>query len=366
MRWSSGRGAALVLFALCSGPLLAEERPAKAPLLFTAYRAADVGTARQQALAWLRDAGQANADSWRAFDAVWSTDRPTLEKVADTFALGDSDAARLLAEARDPAVPPPTALPAVLTDARRPLFYRGNLALTFARALANRRVYEEALEALRPFKPEQTVDPASYLFCRATAEYALLRKQDAEASLARLLDDTANAPGRYQAVAAAMQEELAAWEGDDLGRVARLMDNVERRLDLSRGGPETQRLQREVVARLDEIIRALEDGGDGPSPDDPRPPGPRRERRPGDNPGPPNPARKPEAAAPEDYVDGPGGPGDAEIRKWMATVEGWGKLPDKERAQAILGLARAMPPKHRELIETYFKKLAQTEIGAAK
>ncbi len=366
MRWWFGRGAALVLLALCSGPLFAEERPTKAPLLFAAYRAPDAETVRQQALAWLKDAGRADADARLTFDALWSTDRPTLDRVADTLALSDTDAARLLAEARDPAVPPPTALPAVLTDARRPLFYRGNLALAYARALANRRVYEEALEALRPFKPEQTADPASYLFCRATAEYALLRKQDAEATLARLLDDTADAPERYRVVAAAMREELAAWDEDDLGRIARLMDNVERRLDLSRGGPETQRLQREVVARLDEIIRALEDGGDGPSPDDPRPPSPGRERRPGHNPGPPNPAHKPASPAPEDYVGGPGGPGDAEIRKWMAMVEGWGKLPDKERAQAILGLARAMPPKHRELIETYFKKLAQAETGAAK
>jgi hypothetical protein len=36
------------------------------------------------------------------------------------------------------------------------------------------------------------------------------------------------------------------------------MDNIERRLDIARGGPETQRQQKEVLNRLDELIKKLE------------------------------------------------------------------------------------------------------------
>jgi hypothetical protein len=36
----------------------------------------------------------------------------------------------------------------------------------------------------------------------------------------------------------------------------------------------------------------------------------------------------------------------------------WGKLPAKERAQAIADLTRDMPASYREHIEAYFKKLA--------
>ncbi len=35
----------------------------------------------------------------------------------------------------------------------------------------------------------------------------------------------------------------------------------------------------------------------------------------------------------------------------------WGKLPEKERARAMVELTRGMPPKYREAIETYFKQL---------
>jgi hypothetical protein len=43
------------------------------------------------------------------------------------------------------------------------------------------------------------------------------------------------------------------------------MDNIERRLELARGGPETQRQQKEVVLRLDELIKELENRNKGSS-----------------------------------------------------------------------------------------------------
>ena len=42
-------------------------------------------------------------------------------------------------------------------------------------------------------------------------------------------------------------------------------------------------------------------------------------------------------------------------------AEVWGKLPERERAKAMLELTRDMPPRYREVIESYFKKLAQAE-----
>jgi hypothetical protein len=40
-------------------------------------------------------------------------------------------------------------------------------------------------------------------------------------------------------------------------------------------------------------------------------------------------------------------------------AEVWGKLPEKERAKAMLELTRDMPPRYREVIEKYFKELAR-------
>ena len=55
------------------------------------------------------------------------------------------------------------------------------------------------------------------------------------------------------------------------------------------------------------------------------------------------------------------GPGRVDPKKLNLLAENWGKLPEKEKAQAMQELTRDMPPKYREVIETYFRKLATSE-----
>lgn len=55
------------------------------------------------------------------------------------------------------------------------------------------------------------------------------------------------------------------------------------------------------------------------------------------------------------------GPGNVDQNKRLrGLAEQWGKLPEKERAKAMADLTRDMPPRYREVIETYFKKIAQS------
>jgi hypothetical protein len=217
-----------------------------------------VEAARSQAQDWLKGVGKTDAATQKAFDAIWSTDRPVIDRVADTLVLGDPAAGTLLAEARDASKAAPTVVPGILKDAAKPAFYRANLALAYARALAQRRVYEEGLDALRQVKAEDVIDPAAYLFHKAVAEHALMLKPEAQSTVLRLLDEVSEAPERYRTVAALMYFDMQSWQEKDLGWISRKMDNIERRLDLSRGGPKTQKMQKEVVARLDEIIKMLE------------------------------------------------------------------------------------------------------------
>jgi tetrahydromethanopterin S-methyltransferase subunit G len=93
----------------------------------------------------------------------------------------------------------------------------------------------------------------------AVSEFSLLQKTDATRSIDRLLDETGTfAPERYKTVAMLMKLDMVAWKTKDLDDIARKMKDVERRLDLARGGPQTQEKQREIIARLDEIIKKLE------------------------------------------------------------------------------------------------------------
>ena len=250
------RIAALALAVLLTAGGRGQAQDAKKASGFGTLDAANAAEVQQQAAAWLQAAG--NMDPAK-FNAIWQGDRPIMDRLADTFALGSADAAKLMDEAKNPISPAPQAVPSLFKNDKLPMFFRANFALAYARALNNRRVHDEALEVLKQFNPEQVADPAAYLFNRAVAEFSTLQKDEANRSIRRLLDEAgAFAPERFKAVAMLMQLDMVAWKNKDLGDIARKMKDVERRLDLARGGKVTQGKQKEIIARLDEIIKKLE------------------------------------------------------------------------------------------------------------
>ena len=94
-RWFSAAAVALLLWG--AGMTLADEKkPLKELPSFSLLRAPAPDAARSQALAWLKGVGKADTATLKAFDALWATDRPLLDKVTRTFALGDPAAAQLL------------------------------------------------------------------------------------------------------------------------------------------------------------------------------------------------------------------------------------------------------------------------------
>jgi hypothetical protein len=233
---------------------------------FGELEATKADAAKALALSWLKQAGKTDPATIQKFEAVWGReDRTVLDRVADSLTLGSDQAAQLLSEARNPQVPPPIKVPDIFKDAKQPLFFRANLGLVYARALSNRQVHEEALETLKLFQPEQVVAPTSYLFHRAVCEHALLLKTEAARTIARLLEDALGSPDRYKTVSALMLLDMQTWKEKDLGAVARKMKISERRLDLARGGPQTQKIHKEIEARLRELIKELENKAKGGS-----------------------------------------------------------------------------------------------------
>ncbi|MCI0681276.1 MAG: hypothetical protein L0Y71_04160 [Gemmataceae bacterium] len=250
--------AAVVLIAPAFG---ADRSPARS---FGALEPSSLEAARTQAAAWLKAAGKTDAATQQQFDAIWKQESSTiLDRVVATFQLADPAAAKLLADARNPLAPAPTEVPAMLRDPKGAAFFRANLGLAYARNLSNRRVHEEALQTLKVFQPEQVVDPAAYLFHRAVSEHALLLKPEATKTIERIIDDAPFSPERYKTVSMLMLLDMHAWKDKDLQAIARKMENVERRLELARGGPQTQKLQKEIVLRLDELIKELENKNKG-------------------------------------------------------------------------------------------------------
>src|SRR5262249_48016035 len=107
-------------------------KPAKELASFGTLQSPTPEAARADALAWLKSVKN-DANTLKAFDVIWATDRPLLEKVTETLILGDANAAKLMIEARDAKAPAPTAVPSLLKDTKVSPFLRANLALAYAK-----------------------------------------------------------------------------------------------------------------------------------------------------------------------------------------------------------------------------------------
>jgi hypothetical protein len=137
------------------------------------------------------------------------------------------------------------------------------------------------------------------------------------------------------------------------------MSNIERRLELARGGPKTQKLQKEVISRLDELIKELENkakgecsscnGGSCPNGGD--------SQAQGNGGGQAN-----KTPMGDSRVATNGGSGNAIQRQIRKLGERWGQLPERERAQAereFEDLVGSLSLAHQEAYRTYFRRLQE-------
>jgi hypothetical protein len=321
---------------------------AKKATSFGTLEAVDAKAVQAEAEKWLT-ASVKDAAAKNKFKAIWAAkDRLLMDRVIDTLLL-DKNAAKLLTDARNPEAPAPTKVPALLKNKKLSTFYRANLAVAYAKALSTRRVYEEALATLKAVKPEQVADPAAYLFHRAVAEHALLKKDEASKSLGRLLDEVNDVPERYKTVGALMLLDMLTWKEKDLNWVARKMDNSGRRLQLARGGPVTQKIQKDIVNRLDELIKELENKQKG-SASGGCPSGAPSGGGGGANAGSP---------MPDSNIANNTGSGTAIPKKFKKVAQKFIQMPEKERRRLIQEMTRGMSDKHAQAIQTYFKRIAE-------
>ncbi|MEX1097056.1 MAG: hypothetical protein WED34_13495 [Planctomycetales bacterium] len=319
------------------------------------YAPPAVDEVRAQAVRWV--AGRKPAPQViRSVGELWAavpadaTPRELLDRVIETFALADPETRQFLAECRlrDPDLLPPRA--DLLRQEGLDEFHAANLRLYFARYLALRKMHEQALEQFAAFDPAKSIDPATALFFKAVCEHGLLQKDEGLATIRQLVDHTEAVPASHAALATLMQYELESLRPDTLDEIARLMRDVTRRLDLARTGPEVQRQEQRIIAKLDRIIDKLEQerGGDGPSRDG-GDPGQGQPGSPSGN----DPNKPAEASAP----GGATGPGEVDPQG-LRNQGGWGNLPEKERERAASGIVERYPGHYDAGIENYFRKLA--------
>ncbi len=305
--------------------------------------AAPVGAARENGSPANGGSGAAagSADGGEpAVDVPAMADFDLLDRVAQTIALA-LPAARELVAVCDRGPPPILPTFDVLQDTAQPPLVRNNLRLLFGRALAQHALYDEALEQLAPLQPADVLDPAALLFYQAACHHRLLNKTACLAATARLMENKGRIPRRFELVAELMAADLKPLQTDSLDEIARLMDDIERRLGLGRAGQRVRGQEDDVIAKLDKMIDQLEKQ-----------------------------AQQQQAAASaqggqqaqqpmqDSQAAGGSGPGEVDQRH-LGDKSDWGNLPPKQRDEALQQISKGLPSHYRDVIEEYFRKMAR-------
>ena len=288
---------------------------------------------RKEVLAWL-DQCKASAVVRRSVEALWpgegkAADAPDrLDRLAETFALADPRAEKLLQLCSKPHAEKVLPRQDWLTDKQTPPLVALNLRLFYGRWLARELLFDEAMEQLSGVEPTQVADPATLLY-----------REEGLRTIERLLDGGGPSPRRYTVVAQLMRADLQDLQEDTLDHIARRMDDIHRRLDLGRTGPKVRKQEDGVVKSLDKLIKKLEDQEKQ-----------QQQAAAGANLTPLKPAE-------ESRIGEGKGPGEV-TRRNIGQKSGWGNLPPKEREEAMQQIGREFPSHYREVVEQYFRRLA--------
>ena len=149
-----------------------------------------------------------------------------------------------------------------------------------------------------------------------------------------------------------MQADIKPLKEDSLDEIARLMNDVERRLALGRTGKTVREKEQSIVDKLDKMIDKLEQQQQQQQ----------QQKQQQKNAGNPKGQKAKPGEKPMDdsEIAGTKGPGDVD-QKNIGDGNGWGNLPPAQRTEALQNITKDLPSHYREVIEAYFKRLASSQ-----
>ena len=306
---------------------------------------------RSRVMKWLD--GQDADDKIRdEVNRIWQADAKNssettagevLDRAVRSFAAVDGKARRLVEQCSGPSAGPVLPDTDWLADGQADSFVVDNLRLLYGRWLANHSLLDESREQLADLKPEDVVDPATLLFYQAVVHQGLLEPEAGLAAVKRLLEGADQGPRRYAEIGRLLKRDLETIEEDSLDHIARRMNDVGRRLELGRAGPDVRKIEDGVIESLDKLIEKVKKQqqqreGSGQDAQNMQPSNPAEESRP------------------------MGGKGPGEVtKKDIGSKANWGDLPPKQRQEALQQIGREFPAHYRDVIEQYFRKMAKED-----
>lgn len=155
-------------------------------------------------------------------------------------------------------------------------------------------------------------------------------------------------PQRYLLLAKRIQDEATTWKDGDIPDIIRDMKDSKNRLENVNGGRYTQNIQDGIDRKLKKLIKELEDAEQNAK--NAKADYERNSKE--------NKSQKP---ADDSKIVGGEGKGEIDQKKLKGYAENWGNLPPLERQKAITEMTRDLPPRHRQLVEDYFKALNRSK-----
>lgn len=301
---------------------------------------------KEQLQHWLSLASTSEAISKQVM-ALWAdravidglTAEQTLDRLIDSFAMADKSVQQLVESCRTTG----TLKSLEFEGARADAFFRDQVMLYHARWLTQHRFYDEALVMLETLDPEAVVDPAGLFFYRAVCRLRLLRPAEAGDDISLLLNNTLDVPSRFRAVAEMMKDEVSvATEG--LPQVARLMSDVQRRLDLGNSDDPVQKREDEVVAALDKLLDEMEKQ--------------KQQQQSSDAEGQGNPNQPGQQGAAQSAIKGSAADGEAD-RKNLTENGSWGMLDKQAETKARELIRQHFPSNYLDAISRYTRRIAE-------
>lgn len=201
---------------------------------------------------------------------------------------------------------------------------------------------------------ENYSNAVAYWFYRAIAEHQTFLKKDCEISLDKLGElsemssqfqttstQAPSFPTRFKVLADLMRRDLESLQEESLEMISRKMKSVERRLDSGAVGQKIQASEEEIVEMLDSMIDEIEQKAQ------------MQKSQAG---------RALKSGKPMEKAQIAGGAGPGKVApKELKFDRNWGNLPEKEREAVLQQLGRDFPPHYRQVIEQYFRKIAEEE-----
>lgn len=226
--------------------------------------------------------------------------------------------------------------------------FADDIQLENVRQLSLSREYDEAGAKLRLINKNKVRDIGKYHFYKALIAYKQMDKKTLEKEAEFFEDSIIPLPKRYVDVVYIMNEDAKLWKDSPLLNIDRKMKMASERLETAKAGPQTQKLQKEILEDLDKLIKQKEDDlAAAKAAANAKEKAQGKERAEAQDISP----------AQDSHLPGGEAAGKVDMKKFKEYADTWGKLPPKERAKAMVDLTRGMPPKYKQAIEEYFKRI---------